>query len=280
MVSDFFSKVSFYQLSFLLAIIPLIIFTGCDNTIEPLDEERGIYSFYGALDMKSDVNYIRVRNLNNPIRDGEIDDFDGSVTLTNLATAETQVLKDTLAEFDGVYVWNFETTLPIEPETVYEVAAENPEGKRVSATATTPSLSEADVLNDMPDCTTTVNIEIAPFNSGKIEADLGIEWLGQILWIPYRPDLSSGGNPEGAFNIQFTPLQLIEDVLDEVRWCHKLKSEIFHYRFTHFGPDFFKDTSSDPIIVPGGSGNFGAFHEERGSFRIDTSNVCFPFCPD
>lgn len=264
-------------------LICLLLLASCDNTVDPLDEERGIYSIYGALNMNSDVNYIRVRDLNVPIRDGEIVDFNGTVKLENLVTSETQILSDTLVQFDGVYVRNFITTMSIEPETTYEISAENPEGRRVSATASTPNFAEAEVLTEFPDCTTTVDLQIAPLNSGQIQIELGFRWLGQIRWVTQIPGhtFKTTSQTDPAFNIQFTLKSLIQNALsDGDIWCHHLPEDEFYYRYTHFGPDFFLDTISDTLNIPGGSGNFGAFYNDDGSFRVDTSNVCAPFCPD
>ncbi len=264
----------------ILLILPAsgLFVNGCDNSIEPLDEERGIFSIYGALDMNSDLNYIRVRDLNVPIRDGEIVDFEGRVTLENLSTAETEELRDRLVEFSGVYVWNFESSMPIEPETAYQVAAVSPEGRRVTAEATTPNFADVNVLNELPDCTTSVTVRFEPLTSGEIRPEFGIEWLGQIFWTSFRSGPALKSKPEEALEIRFTPRELIESALDLRKWCHELPGNTVYVRFTHFGPDFFEDTVSDTLRIPGGAGNFGAYYEDSHSFRIDTSNVCFPFC--
>ncbi len=267
-------------------LLPLLFIASCENSIDPLDEERGIYSIYGAINMNSDVNYIRVRDLNVPIRDGEIVDFNAEVTLQNLYSSDLEILKDTLVEFDGIYVWNFESTMPIEPETKFEVAVENPEGVRVSATATTPNFASAAVLSDMPDCTTSVEIDIGPILSGNIQAEIGFRWLGRIHWVSYTPQNVPIDFPkqtemdERTLEIRVTPLSVMTQALDEPRWCHELESELFYYRYTHYGPDFFDETISDTLDIPGGSGNLGAFYDQQGTFRIDTAKVCQPFCPD
>lgn len=263
----------------ILLIIPVgMLVNSCDNSIEPLDEERGIFSIYGALDMNSDLNYIRVRDLNVPIRDGEITDFKGRVTLENLATAEVHELRDTLVEFSGIYVWNFESSMPIEPETAYQIAAVNPEGRRVTAEATTPNFADVNVLNEFPDCTTSVTVRFEPLTSGQIRPEFGIEWLGQIFWTSFRSSPGFESSTDEALEISFDLRDLIEGAIDSRKWCHELPDNNVYVRFTHFGPGFFEDTISDTLRIPGGAGNFGAYYERSHSFEIDTSNVCFPFC--
>ena len=269
-----------------LLFLPLIFTVACDNTVDPLDEERGFYSIYGTLNMNAEKNYIRVRDLNVPIREGEIVDFNAEVTLQNLRSSELEVLKDTLVEFDGVYVRNFETTMPIDPEAEYEIAVENPEGVRVSATTTTPNFANAEVLEELPNCTTSIKIDIEPIKLGNIQAEIGFQWLGSIRWVSYSPQHLPDNLPKQSqsenrtFEIRITPLSVIIQALEEERWCHELDSDLFYYRFTHYGPDFFEDTISDKLDIPGGSGSFGAFYNKQGMFNIDTSNVCIPYCPD
>lgn len=265
---------------FYLAIIGCCLFwvSGCDNSIDPLDEERGIYSIYGGLNVNSDINYIRVRDLNVPIREGERWEFDGTVSITNKNTSETQVLNDTLVSIDDIYVWNFESTMPIEPETVYEVTAEKPDGRHVTATATTPNITEVQTSPEFPDCLTPITIDIEPVKTGRIEAELGFRWLGQILWLSVSPGIIGPGESPERYRLRLTPRELITERLDTSRWCHQLPEDLLYLRYTHFGPDFSEATISDTLNIPGGAGNLGAYYNDVVSFTIDTTNVCEPFC--
>lgn len=266
-----------YHISLSLCVIAMLCViwnTGCDNTLDPLDEERGIFSIYGGLDLNSEINYLRVRNLNLPIRENEIQDFDGTVSITNIRTSETEILNDTLINVQNVFVRNFISTMPIEPETVYEVIARNPEGKQVKATATTPAFAEVSLMPVAPDCTTRVNIDFDPVSVGGLEPEIGFKWNGDILWQPVIPE--RGGNDESndLRRVSFTPRQLISTRLQEARWCSELPEDIFYLRYIHYGPEFNQSIDSDNLNVPGGAGTLGAYYRELRPFVIDRTIIC------
>jgi len=274
-------------LTIVLLFLISLSFAACDNTVDPLDEEIGIYSIYGALDMNSDLNYIRIKDLNIPLRDGEIVDFSGNATIENLSTHESRALGDTLVNFDGVYVWNFISDMPIEEETTYEVAVVNPEGRRVTATATTLRRASIDVFNEMQDCTTAVTATISPVLTGDVQAEIGFQYDGNQFWTSIQPDIFGDQNDPDAMVYIFRPLDILDSVFNPSSpfgssgtrvWCHELQSDILDFRFIHTSPDFAGDAISDTLTIPGGAGSFGAYYRDNESFRIDLANVCFPFC--
>lgn len=248
--------------------------TGCDNTLDPLDEERGIFSIYGGLDLNSEINYLRVRNLNQPILENEIQDFDGTVSITNKRTSETVILNDTLINIQNVFVRNFISTMPIEPETAYEVIARTPAGKQVSATATSPAFADVSILPVAPDCTTRVNIDFDPVNIGGLEPEVGFEWNGEILWQTVIPERGENGESNDLRRVSFTPRQLITRRLQESKWCSELPDDVFYLRYIHYGPEFTQSIDSDNLNIPGGAGTLGAYYRESRSFEIDTSVIC------
>lgn len=247
---------------------------GCDNTLDPLDRERGIYSIYGGLDLKSDVNYLRVRNLNQPILENQEQEFNGTVSITNKRTSETVVLNDTLINVQNVFVRNFITTMPIEPETVYEVNAERPDGKKITATATSPALSEVSITPVAPDCTTRVNIDFDPVNIGYLEPEVGFEWNGEILWQSFFPERVDNAAANDLKRISFTPRRLISTRLREARWCSELPGDEFYLRYIHYGPEYNQSIDSDNLDIPGGAGILTAFYRDFQSFKIDKSVIC------
>lgn len=248
--------------------------TGCDNTLDPLDKERGIFSIYGGLDLNSEINYLRVRNLNQPILENEMQDFNGTVSITNKRTSETAILNDTLINIQNVFVRNFITTMPIEPETAYEVIAITPEGKQVKATATSPAFAEVSVLPVAPDCTTRVNIDFDPVNTGGLEPEVGFEWNGEILWQTLIPERGEIGESNDLRRVSFTPRRLISVRLREARWCSELPDNKFYLRYIHYGPEFNQSIDSDNLNIPGGAGTLGAYYREFQSFEIDRSVIC------
>lgn len=265
----------------LFAIIAALVFTGCDNTINPLDEDRGHYSIYGALDLNSPSNYIRVKDLNAPLTAAATRELDVTVTFENLDNGDSDILEDSVVRFEEIYTHNFRVTLPVNPQTGYKVKVEGENGL-VSATATTPARAATNVIPEMEDCETPVNIAFEPVESlVHLEVSLGFYYNNNLLW--GRPDLRQSTSNPNEIIARFTPLRYINDVLDPMGeeptyWCHELSDDKFEVEYTHYGPDFFEHTLSDTVNIPGGAGQFGAYYEDAFTFSIDTVNVCFPFC--
>lgn len=125
----------------LMVLAFLSILWGCDNTLEPFEENIGNYSVYGALDINKDINYIRIKDLS-LTNDEAPETIDITVTLKSLSSGEIETLKDTLVVFDGVNTHNFVSRMNIEPETTYRLTVTDPNGDSFSVSATTPKLIE------------------------------------------------------------------------------------------------------------------------------------------
>lgn len=272
-------------LAILLIVAVASLISGCENNISVLDQETGLYSVYGALDINADTNYIRVRNLNTPLVGDSTRTLEATVTFENSRTGTSMVLEDSIVQFEGVYTHNFRTTADITPNTEYRVTVEHPDGRTAQATATTPAIAKTSVDPRGGDCETPIRITFDPVASaGQLDPELGFNYGGTRRWTPtFRPQTT--GVAPGQVFLQFTPKQLLDAVFKpdspfggkEV-WCHELDSEDLYVRYTHFGPDFSEDSSSDSLNVPGGIGQFGGFYEDSFEFEIDTANVCAPFC--
>lgn len=272
-------------LALVLLVSVVVLFPGCDNSVNILDRDTGLYSIYGALDIYADVNHIRVKNLNTPLVGDSTRTIGATVTLKNLRTGTSEILRDSIIQFENVYTHNFRTTLEIMPDTEYRITIEHSDGRTARATATTPHIAETDAVPEGEDCETPIRVQFEPVASpNAIEAELGFDYGGLQHWTPVFKTRSSDSNPDLVF-LQFTPKQLLDAVFKpdsplggkEV-WCHELDNNKIYARYTHFGPDFGGDTPSDSLNVPGGIGVFGGFYEDSFSFPIDTTNVCAPFC--
>lgn len=79
----------------LIALSAFILYS-CDNSLNPVIKNKGIYVIYGYLDINSDTNYIRVKNLKVPLRKATANTFNGTVTLTNLDNGASQILQDSI----------------------------------------------------------------------------------------------------------------------------------------------------------------------------------------
>lgn len=267
-------------------LVFLLAFSGCDNSLDPLDEERGGYSIYGYLNLYKDVNYIRVKNLNTSIDQDTTSEIDAEVTFENLENGLTQTLEDTIVEFDGLKTHNFQTTLDINPETKYRVKVERADGRITTATATAPAIAERDLIPKQADCMTYFHLSFEPVLSEfDIIVDFGFHYNTETYWVRANEFLHES---ENKATISVTPFRILEDVfgvgIPPQNWqynegeifCHELDDDIFEVRYTHYGPDLFDNTISDTLQIPGGAGRFGALYRDYFTFEIDTTRLCPP----
>lgn len=260
-------------------------FSGCDNSLDPLDEERGVYSIYGYLNIYEDINYIRVKNLNTSLQQDTTDQIDAEVTFENLDSGLTETLEDTIVEFEGIKTHNFKTTIDIKPETKYRVEVERSDGRTTSATATAPPIAKTDVNPVGANCTTPVDISFEPVqNQLALKVDIGFDYNNTTYWVRSNRFITDS---EDKITISVTPFRILEEVFavppapnnsyqeGEV-FCHELNSDIFKVHYSHYGPDLFTNTISDTLRIPGGTGRFGALYKDSFSFKIDTTPLCPP----
>ena len=256
--------------------VALVFFTffgglqGCETEINGLNEEKGIYSIYGYLDLKKDTNFVRIKNLNTPLTATSSDSIDAKVTLKNLANGNTSVLKDSVVEFDGVKTHNFMTTEDLQPDTEYQVKVQRSDGRSLSATASTPYLANRELKPSNPVCEGPTELVFEPVRD-KFALDLKISFLyeGQRYWVNANNRLEEKGDGvvasfwfENIVKAPFSP---------ELVFCNELSSDIFTIQYYHYGPDLFKDNVSDSINIPGGAGRFGAFYKESFTVQVDTA---------
>lgn len=119
----------------------ILLLVGCDASVQPFSSsDKYRYSIYGALNPAQDTQWVRVEPLQEPTSEGVSDEpLDATVTLENVDTGQTWVLRDSLTEvFRDELQHNFWTTAPIAPDTPYRVVVQNAEGETTSASTTTP----------------------------------------------------------------------------------------------------------------------------------------------
>lgn len=168
------------------AIIIALLFTaGCDHTFEPLQENDQYYfSVYGSLDASADTQWVRIM----PVRDSlyfSPRPIDAEVTLENVNTGESVVMHDSLFSFvQGVYVYNFWTTMNVEPEQTYRLTARdttNPEDRESFAEVTLPP--------DFP--TPVVQMATDPGAPDFVYVD-GVERLADVQAVFHGRDSTTG----------------------------------------------------------------------------------------
>lgn len=264
------------QISMYLTVL-LFVLVSCDNSIYPFNEEKGLYSIYGYLDLYEDVNHIRVKDLNKTLIQDTINAIDAEVTFKNLKKGATQVLEDTVVKFDGVKTHNFFTTMGINPNTEYQVSVKTSDEKAITATTTTPYIADTHVHPMGANCTTQVQINFEPVRSQfALRVELGFYYKQKLFWL--RAHNYKYENENGV-NIFFTPYKLLNDRFEESLVCEELSDDLIDVRYTHYGPDLYGTAVSDVFEIPGGVGRFGAYYNDTFSFPIDTLSLCPPYCP-
>jgi hypothetical protein len=114
----------------------LVLFTGCDQTFEPLQEnDKYHFSIYGTLDAAADTQWIRIGVPRGNIN--ETPDPSGiTVILEHVETGQSVVMQDSL--FASRDLLNYWTTMPLENEHTYQIHAERGDRKSSKVTVTIP----------------------------------------------------------------------------------------------------------------------------------------------
>lgn len=242
---------------------------GCETSFDPLNEEKGIYSIYGYLDLNKDINYIRVKDLNKSFGEDTTGEIDANVILENLEDGTTETLKDTVVEFDGVQTFNFRVISDLQYDSKYQLTVNHPDGDgKVIAYATTPSEAEVTLVPEEIDCDTPLTLTFKPVRSKfSLDVEIGFHYKGKIVWARSDQLLEESDETVRAF---FTPLSVAYIALGNYNFqCKEFGSKNFYVRYTHYGPDLFDDTFSDTLHIPGGAGRFGALYRETFPFHVN-----------
>lgn len=260
-----------YYVVILYVLILATILTGCDNTLEPFERGKGLYSIYGALDLNKDINYIRVKDLNEPLISDKSDSLDATVTLENINQNETEILQDSLVKFEDVYTHNFRTTLPINPDTEYEITVERSDGESIKVTTTTPNIADVSWGPTDEFCSTPIEIIFEPiFSPNDLEISVGFDYENVRYWS--NPDPRHFEDEKVTY--YFAPINILSDVFSppdsEPIECYQLDNEFLYVKYTHYGPDF-GEVNYEEINAPEGTIDFGAYYEDSFSFPIDTT---------
>lgn len=126
-------------LNICLFLCCFLFVVGCNQTFEPLQEnDKYFFTIFGYLDASADTQWVRIVPPRDQL-DAPPDVPEMQVTLENIETGETAIMKDSLfASGSGFNYINFYTLMDVEPEQTYRVKAEHPEGRTSQATLTTP----------------------------------------------------------------------------------------------------------------------------------------------
>ena len=273
---------------FLLSIFATVALYSCDNSLNPLQKDKGIYSIFGYINVKDDVNYVRVKDLNTPLIDDTTADFSGIVSLTNVDDGSSWVLQDTIVKFDSVSTHNFIIDEKIEPSTTYRIRAERPDGMNVTATTTTPNIAEATAEPVGEDCATPITYSFDPVDPETfIQLQVGFELYGQFysVYRILRPETQEGN--ADRISISLSPSEVIKEGFcgrnpecplpsTPPSPCPLLTKDYLTINYIHYGPDYdYQNDSnvSDSLLIPGGTGEFIGLLKDSYQVPIDTSAV-------
>lgn len=284
-----------FTLLLLSLLMMVLVFSSCSNrSIDPFEEEQGVFSVYGALKVGESPNYIRVRDLLQPFNSDTTADLDATVTFTDLSTGKSAVLRDTVVNFSGNITHNFILEEELTLDTQYQITVEGTDGRSVSSIATTPRQTIADHSpdNEFVFCETKLdftfdNVEPPEF----VQMEIGVEYNGQYRWAPMEVvgEIEYDTASEQMV-VEMSPRNLLVEIFTPVipdnpyfnRYllfptvgCDELDSNTIHIRYTHFGPEWGigRPQENGPIdieseVVENGLGFFGAY-------RTDTLKVQF-----
>lgn len=189
----------------------LLMVLGCDNSIQPTEEESAGYSIYGKLDLLADSNFIRVNDLNTALLASQTEQFEGKVFLENRNTGSTEKLPFRRVLFNDVYVYNFYTTQTIEDGTDYRVYVNRNGITESEASVSTPGLASVSVVQEgAGGCNDLIRVSLDPVAENEfIAIRLGFTLSNTVYWY----DLPSGtqNRTDGIYERSF----FAQEVLDE-----------------------------------------------------------------
>lgn len=274
-------------LPFVATVSILLLFAGCDTTLEPFSEETGLYSIYGYLTVGKETHHIRIKNLNDPVLSDTSATLDATVTLENLDSGTTKTLLDSLVRFGGISTHNFRAQQEIDPATRYRLTVERSDGRSARSTASTPKITVAEISppEDAP-CYDVVRIRFPEISERRlVRASIGVSYGGQTEWVPV--ELVGGrGDGRGVF-YGFKPALAVEEVVpnditpvvncDPNKYCSLLDDRKIRVAYTHFGPDWPADSLiTNPLEsnVENGTGIFGGLRRDTLVTLTDTELRC------
>ncbi|MBT8400549.1 MAG: DUF4249 domain-containing protein [Rhodothermia bacterium] len=153
----------------LMIAIGAMMWSGCDESVNPFIESDRYFSLYGTLDMNADTQWVRVDPIDTTIFSTGMESIDAAVSSTDLNTGDMTVWRDSLFEFnDGSFGHVFYAPLRIQPNHVYRMEVERSDGAQSIAETQVPELPIASVGS----------VSRVVFSNGAIELTVPVSWSG------------------------------------------------------------------------------------------------------
>lgn len=238
-------------------LLLMIILSACDDrTINGYDEEEGIFSVYGALDVDDKRHVIRVRNLLEPFNENSTFPIDATVTFSNLETGATTVLQDSVIQFTAGKVHNYILNEVLKPDTPYQLTVERSDGATVQTIITTPAVTEVTyVPNKIYYCEEPIYFQFNNVRSPEVVTmEVGVLYQGEEHWAPIQIVGKYQYDPRLDMIILFMrPRNLLVEIfppelpgdpffnrynLSPRVNCDELDKELFMFRYIHYGPEW------------------------------------------
>lgn len=273
-------------------LILLAFFSSCEEAqIDALEDEDGIYSVYGALNIDENPNYIRVKDLRTALG-ADPSALGAEVTFENLNTGATSILNDTLVTFNGISTNNFILHEDLQPRSSYRIAVTRGDGNSVSSVATTPAITEASITpNENVDCFSEIVFEfenVLPSEQIRLEVTLAsyeVRTFEITQFCTFEQDentaslrLTTRDFLGMLFPDQGVNLITCRETPSEIS-CDDLASSIILVRYLHLGSEWQKvypiypNDPQDIMDVENGLGFFGGYRDETISYTIQSSTL-------
>jgi predicted small secreted protein len=266
-------KTKYPVLVAVLLVVCALWFTACDNTLEPFDQDIGIFSVYGVLDMNEETHYVRIREMSAPFTAEATRDMDATVFFDRPGTGDSEILESDVREYEGVFLHTYRIEGAIEAGTTYRLRVIRSDGVSVEAETTSPTYSVPVTDPENVRCHVPADVEFGPVNGGVFVLRVGTCRDDDCWGAPYilRPG-ENGGN--GMYTFRFLgseQLLLLSAGKPNSPRCGGGNIMNFYISYTHYAPGFYEQIENDPFDIQASFLRFGALYRDTLTIPVDMS---------
>lgn len=257
--------------------------SSCDNSLDPLDRNLGIYSIYGFLDLDEETHFIRIRDLNAPFTLQATESIDASVSLQNLTQGTMDILESRVRVHQGANQHTFEYNREIIPEDEYLLTVERSDGMAVQIPIIAPTKPEPKVAPLNQNCYLPIEFEMDPVRGSTVELRVGVNLREPDDPPVYRwniPIVLSAGNDQSpeAITYTFIPQNQLNELFIFQEQCEeRLKDGHIYISYIHYSPGFYEQLEIKPFDIED-THQFGALYFDTLAVPVDTRPVCPQDC--
>lgn len=265
----------------------LACFQNCEEPrIDALEDEKGIYSIYGALNLDENPNYIRIKDLRTALG-ADSSNLNATVEFENLEIGAAAILRDSVVKFGDISTNNFILNEDLKPRNSYRITVTRPDGNSVSSIATTPGVTVHSITpNETVDCFSEIQLvfeNVLPSEQIRLEVTIDSyesrtfevsrfctfdrEGNAALLTLTTRDFLGM------LFPAKGVNLITCRGTESEIT-CEDLESPKITIRYLHLGPEWqrvyplYPNDPEDIMDVENGLGFFGGYRDETISYTV------------